>query len=127
MKKNIYQKIYYWGLFLFLIFPTIAKAGNAAMSKLEAFSKNAGYGNANEMTLADTIGKVISTFLSLLGIIFIVLMLLAGYNWMTAQGDDAKVKKATDSIRRAIIGLVITVGSYAIWYFVFKHLISNPN
>jgi len=58
----------------------------------------------------------------LLGIIFIILMIYAGYNWMTAQGEEEKVTKAKTTIQRAIIGLIIVVSAYAITAFVFKSL-----
>lgn len=69
-----------------------------------------------------TVAKIIQAFLSLLGMIFIVLMLLGGYNWMTAQGDESKVEKAKSTIQRAVIGLIITVSAYSITYTIFKFL-----
>ncbi|MCD4762299.1 hypothetical protein K8R32_05065 [bacterium] len=73
-----------------------------------------------------SIGKmahyVIKGFLSVLGIIFIILLILAGYNWMTAAGDEAKVTKAKDTIQKAIIGLIIIVSAYAITAFVFINI-----
>lgn len=70
------------------------------------------------------IGTVISTLLSLLGVIFIVLMLYAGYNWMTAAGEESKVETAQETIKRAIIGLIIVVGSYALQQLIFSKLLS---
>ena len=70
---------------------------------------------------------VIEGFLSLLGVIFILLMIIAGYNWMTAAGDEQKVTKAKDTIRRAIIGLIILISAYAITYFVFKNMPGGGN
>ena len=42
---------------------------------------------------------------------------------MTARGEEEKVEKAKDTITRAIIGLIIVVGAYAIWSFIFSNLI----
>ncbi|RLC39037.1 hypothetical protein DRH27_00740 [Candidatus Falkowbacteria bacterium] len=70
---------------------------------------------------------VIEGFLSVLGVIFIILMIVAGYNWMSAAGDEQKVQKAKDTILRAIIGLIILVSAYAITYFVFKHMPAGGN
>jgi len=75
-----------------------------------------------EVGLTQIISQVINTFLGLLGTIFIVLMLLGGYNWMTAQGDESKVEKAKSTIQRAIIGLIIIVSAYSITYTIFKAL-----
>ena len=73
-------------------------------------------------TVGSILAVVIKTFLSLLGIIFIILILLGGYNWMTAAGEEEKVRKAQETIRRAIIGLAIIIAAYSITYFVFKNL-----
>jgi len=75
-----------------------------------------------EVGLSLYVENIITAFLSLLGVIFIILMILAGYNWMTAGGDEQKVTKAKDTIKRAIIGLLIIMGAYAITYFVFANV-----
>ena len=58
--------------------------------------------------------------LSLLGVIFLVLMVYGGYLWMTAAGNEDKVTKAKNLMTAAIIGLIIVVGSYAISYFIIS-------
>jgi hypothetical protein len=78
--------------------------------------------DTSETTALYMIGIVIETFLGILGVIFLVLMILAGYNWMTAHGDEQKVTKAKDTIRQAIIGLIVVLGAYAISYYVIKYL-----
>ena len=72
--------------------------------------------------IGNTAEIIIEAFLSLLGVIFIILMIIAGYDWMSAAGDERKVDKAKDTILRAIIGLIIIVSTYAITYFVFNHM-----
>jgi len=79
----------------------------------------------NENSLTSIIGVIINAALGLLGIIFIILMIVAGYNWMTASGSQEKVQEAKDTIKRAIIGLVIVIGSWAIWNFILDNLIAN--
>lgn len=72
--------------------------------------------------IGTTMVSIIKGFLALLGIIFLVLIIYAGYSWMTAAGEEEKVTRAKDTIRRAIIGLLIIVSAYAITYFVFQNL-----
>jgi amino acid transporter len=74
------------------------------------------------LKLGEIVAIIIKGFLSLLGVIFMILILIGGFNWMTASGDEEKVRKAKDTLRRAIIGLLIVVSAYAITYFVFKYL-----
>ena len=37
---------------------------------------------------------------------------------MMANGNEAEVKKAKDSMTRAVIGLIVVISSYAIWTFI---------
>lgn len=76
----------------------------------------------NNFTLSQVIAVVIQGALSLLGIIFLIIIVFAGYRWMTASGNEESIKKAQDMIKRAIIGLVIVIMAYAITYFVFNQL-----
>ncbi len=73
-------------------------------------------------SLAGIVATVIKAFLGLLGIIFLILIIYAGYNWMTAQGEEEKVTKAKDTLQRAVIGLIIIIAAYSITYFVFNAL-----
>ena len=73
-------------------------------------------------SMTGIIATVVKAFLGLLGIIFLVLIIYAGYEWMTAQGDEEKVTKAKDTLQRAVIGLIIIIAAYSITYFVFSSL-----
>ena len=96
------------------------------MEGLTNVATKGGYSdNINRDTLSSTIGNIIKGALSLLGMIFIILIIWAGYNWMTAGGNEEKVTKAKTTIYRAIIGLVIVSSSYAIWSFIFWKILSN--
>ena len=108
-------------LFSLLLLPSVVFATNA-LQNMEKVGTKGGYLEATEITLAARIGFIINVFFSLLGIIFIVILLLAGYHYMMAQGDTTKTKTALASIRHAVIGLILTVGAYAIWIFIFSSL-----
>ena len=72
-------------------------------------------------SLTGMIGAIIQAFLGLLGVIFLVLIIYAGYNWMTAQGEEEKVTKAKDTLQRAVIGLIIIIAASAItWWVIMK-------
>ena len=70
------------------------------------------------------IGRIIRTLLGLLGIIFLVLMVYAGFLWMTARGESDPVDKAKDIIRQAIIGLIIVFLAYALTGFIINAVVS---
>lgn len=90
--------------------------------KVAGVAGQAGYNSQTEQTLEQRISSVISVALSLLGVIFMILMIYGGYTWMTAQGDEQKVDKAKDIIRAAIIGLIVVVAAYAISILVVSRV-----
>lgn len=112
-------------LFLFLSSASIALAEIpdkplVGLEKLQ--QQGTGFATADDYSMATYIGVLIKTFLSILGLIFVILMLYAGYTWMMAQDEEKKVSASKDTIKRAIIGLIITVSSYAIWNLIAKIL-----
>ena len=87
-------------------------------------AEQAGY-DATARKVEPIISTVIRTALSLVGVIFLVLMIYAGYLWMTASGNEEQVTKAKSLITASIIGLIIVVSAYAISYFVIETLCSR--
>jgi len=82
-------------------------------------------GYDQNVTVGSVVASVVRGFLALLGVIFVILVLLAGYNWMSANGDEEKITKAKDTLRAAVIGLIIIAAAYSITYFVFESLPSG--
>lgn len=97
--------------------------GNA-LSGIEATGLGNGQGAATAGSqLPILIGRIIRTLLGLLGIIFLVLMVYAGFLWMTARGDDDQVSKSKDIIKQAVIGLIIIFLAYALTGFIINAVI----
>ncbi len=84
----------------------------------------AGFGTRTPPSLPATVGKIISTFLGVLGILAVALILYAGFLWMTAAGNEQKVEKARSILTQAVIGLAIILASYAIANFVVRSLVN---
>jgi hypothetical protein len=87
--------------------------------KLADIAGKSGYGEADLPSVA---GIIIRSALGLLGTIFIVMIIVAGVKWLSAGGDEKEVTTAKDYIKRAIIGLVITLSAWAIWSFLARIL-----
>lgn len=98
-------------------------ANNSMKTQLEA-AGTPSWGDvpAGTTSLAGIVAIAIKAFLGLLGIIFLILIIYAGFNWMTAQGEEEKVTKAKETLQRAVIGLIIIIAAYSITYFVFNAL-----
>ena len=71
------------------------------------------------------IAIIIRTALSLLGVIFLALLVYGGYLWMTDKGNEDQVKRARNLISAAVIGLIIVLSAYAISIFVLDQLASQ--
>ena len=128
MKNKIKHLFILLCLIIILILPYFVFA-QSPLDGLKKVQPDSGYAEVKdgvgENNLAANAGKIVQVFLSLLGIIFLVLMLYGGYSWMTAAGDQGKVERAQNTIRRAIIGLIITIGSYAITQFILVRLLDH--
>lgn len=66
----------------------------------------------------EIIEVVIKVMLSLIGSLFMILLILGGFKYLNAKGDDGEVQKGTDMIRAAVIGLIIVLSAYSITLFV---------
>ncbi len=65
-------------------------------------------------TLENFFSVLLGTFTVIGGLAFIIYFLLGALNYLTAQGDQEKVKKAQRYLSNAAIGLVIIVMTWAI-------------
>ena len=71
-----------------------------------------------------TIARIIRVAMGLLGIIAVVIILIGGFTWMTAGGNDEKVGEAKKWIFSGIIGLAIILSAYGIATFVINSLVT---
>jgi predicted PurR-regulated permease PerM len=49
-------------------------------------------------------------------------MVYAGFTWMTARGEEKKVKEAEGTIKAAVIGIVIVALAYGITSYVLTNV-----
>lgn len=83
--------------------------------------------NKGNTSVEQIIGTVIRGALGLVGVIFLILMIYSGYLWMIARGDESKVEHSLDTIKAAIIGIIIVALAYAITDFVINQVLTkNP-
>jgi len=107
----------------FFVFAQVSTEKTGIMGKLQKVGTEGGFATADETSLAKNLGLIVNTILSLLGVIFIILIVISGFKWMTASGNEKQVEDARKNITNAIIGLVITVSSYAIWRLIERFFI----
>lgn len=64
--------------------------------------------------LARLIGLLVNALLTFLGVIFMLLIISAGFKWMLARGNETAVADAKHTLTSASIGLVVILGAYAL-------------
>jgi len=105
-----------------LALPAMAQLSNSVWGGGEAqFQTQTGLGNRDPR---DIIAAVINVMLGFLGIIAVVLILLGGFKWMTAAGNEDKVAEAKKLLAAGVIGLVIILAAFALAQFVLRQLIN---
>ena len=73
-------------------------------------------------SLEGGVANIVFALLSLVGIIFLVLLVYGGIFWMTARGNESQAEKAKNIITNSLVGLVVVLLAYAISIFVIKSL-----
>jgi uncharacterized membrane protein (UPF0182 family) len=106
-------------LALSLAIAPVAQGQQATDFGVNQFEDELQLGNQN---LQVTIARIINVALSLLGIVAVVIILIGGFQWMTAGGNDEKVAGARKLIFSGIIGLAIILSAFAIARFVLSSL-----
>ena len=100
-------------------------AGSAFSAALDATAGRAGVKSSR--TFPQIVGGYIKAAVGLLGIILVVLIIYAGFLWMTAAGNEDKVKKAKGILSNAVVGLVLVFAAYAITDWVISAIIGGDS
>lgn len=89
--------------------------GTAATYQSEGFSNS---------DPRDVVAKIIKIGLGFLGSIAVILIVLAGFKWMTAAGNEDKIAESKKLMGAAFVGLVIILLAFAITNFIINSVIS---
>lgn len=128
MKKTFFKNLIFIALLATLCFsalPALAAQemqllGDESQAELDkqnqAFIETSGLGT--QYSIGSMVSAVLKMLLSFLGILFFLLILYAGFLWMTSAGNEEKIEKAKAIMKGAIIGLLIILMAYVITYFV---------
>ena len=84
-----------------------------------------GLGNAKDPRLIAA--SIINVILGFLGLIAVVIILLGGFKWMTAGGNEDKIEEAKHMLTAGLIGLIIIIASWGISKFVLNLVFTAVN
>lgn len=107
-----------------LVLPFVAMAQPSfGINEVETGLDNAlAGGDPREM-----VGRIINMVLGFLGVIAVVIILLGGFKWMTAGGNEDKVAEARKLLGAGVIGLVIILAAWAVATFVINSIYNATN
>ena len=82
-----------------------------ALAQVNTSIPVSGYGQESP---EDIVINLINWILGILALIAVVMILIGGFRWMTAAGNEEKVDSAKKLLIAAIIGLVIVMAAWGI-------------
>lgn len=67
---------------------------------------------------ADTFGELFAGIaawaFSIVGLLAVVMIIVGGFQYIVSAGEETKIKAAKNTIKWAVIGLAVVLGSYAL-------------
>ena len=64
------------------------------------------------------VASLLNIVLGFIGILYLIMMVAAGFMWIGSKGNEETVKKAKDMIMHATVGVLMTMAAFAISFFV---------
>src|SRR3989338_5024718 len=75
-----------------------------------------------EPDLANILGLTVNYLFGVVGIVFLTFILIGGYLWMSATGNEDRIKKAKTFILNALFGLITVFMAYAVVWLILNAL-----
>ncbi|PLX26576.1 hypothetical protein C0581_04050 [Candidatus Parcubacteria bacterium] len=129
MKNTRFYSLFLVGIFCMALIPAAlsASTGGTLATFCDDSDDPLGLECVQESGLSDRdpriiITSIINVTLGLLRIIATVLILYAGFRWMTSGGNQESVDTAKKTLFAAVVGLVIILSAYAISNYVLTNL-----
>ena len=117
MKTRIAKFALAAGAVLTLALPFVAQPSHASVLSIESVGSQLGLGNAD---LKKTVLNILQMVLGLLAFVAVIMVILGGFTWLTAAGNEEKVDRAKKIISAAVIGLIIVLLAWAVVIFVTR-------
>ena len=118
--KKFYKHLVVFAVFIFMIAPAFVFVAQAQPDIGTGYVADTGLEVSTETDPRALISNIVTYLMTFLGLIAVIVILLGGFKWMTAAGNEDKVAEAKKTIIAGCIGLVIILAAYAIVNFVIN-------
>lgn len=128
--KKTFTKLMMAVIIMVPLLSLVAIPVQAATNDTIGGSVDLGVNDAEEIGLGNKAPKqimvqVIRIALGFLGLIAVIIILIGGFKWMTAQGNDDKISEARKLIQAGIVGLVIILAAWGITFWLLDTIANN--
>ncbi len=96
-----------------LALPYVTFAGGVSLAQMQKLGP---------VNLQQLIANIIRAFLGLVGSIALLMFVIAGFTWMTAAGNEQKIKDAKNNLLWSSLGLAVMFLSFAAVKFILNAL-----
>ena len=117
MKKKLIKQVLAVVALMIIMLPAFAMVAFAQPNIGIGYVDQTGLQTTNADPRAVAV-QIVTYLLTFLGIIAVVVILLGGFRWMTAGGNEDNVTSAKNTVIAGMIGLVIVLSAYVIVNFV---------
>lgn len=133
MKKTLFLKLQLLIVSIMVILPALALSlalttpayaiTNDDLWGNQKDNIQSGMGGVGARDPREIAASVVKILMGFLGIIAVVIILIGGFKWMTAGGNEEKTGEARKLIMAGVIGLVIILAAFGIATFVINSLV----
>ncbi|MFP4514925.1 MAG: pilin [Parcubacteria group bacterium] len=122
MKKFLVKNLLSFALIALILVPVLGIAQvNALDVGTNEVEDSIELGNKDPR---ETVGQIINVAMLFLGIIAVGIILVGGFKWMTAGGNEEKVSEAKKLMGSGVIGLIIVLAAWGIATFILEQLVN---
>jgi len=99
----------------------------AAVYKVPDATGGGGTGLPNESNATDIIFRIIQILLAIAGLVAVIFLIIGGFRYITAGGNEETAETAKKTITNAIIGIVVIILAFVIVRVISNALLPATN
>ncbi|MBP8979428.1 hypothetical protein KBG23_03045 [Candidatus Dojkabacteria bacterium] len=108
------------GSSFYLASAVFAQETKSAQEYISGITKGPG-----DTDLMAFITRLINWAIGIAALVCVIMLVFAGYSYITASGDEDKIQKATKTLTWAIVGLVVCFIAVLLVQFVLKNFLGQ--